>query len=78
MAEFKTGDQVVLKSGGPTMTVMEELPTGQIRCQWFSGKNLKHGNFKPESLNEPEAVKLPTMSTEAKQAILDAARDEEG
>ncbi len=42
------------------------------------GKNLKHRNFKPESLNaeEPEAVELPAMSTEAKQAILGA--DEEG
>lgn len=58
--KFKVGDIVYLVSGGPGMSVAEQLKsydtqvgwvhTGEYKCQWFSGKKLDHGNFPEESL----------------------------
>lgn len=55
--KFKPGEKVVLKSGGPVMTVhsfvINEAPVGykqSYRCQWFAGKKLESGFFKEESL----------------------------
>ena len=49
--EFKPGDVVVLKSGGPDMTV-EKISTfnGDVVCQWFGGRKLEKGSFPPASL----------------------------
>lgn len=61
---FKTGELVVLKSGGPTMTVMDERVSPITReiteyyCQWFAGKKLEQGAFPPDSLKlAPEEPK---------------------
>ena len=35
---FKVGDTVRLKSGGPLMTVID-LDGERVRCQWFDEKN---------------------------------------
>lgn len=47
--EFNVGDQVVLKSGGPVMTVtgveVLTLRGGEYRCSWFGGKKLEGGSF---------------------------------
>ncbi|HWM25680.1 MAG TPA: DUF2158 domain-containing protein [Chthoniobacterales bacterium] len=49
--EFTVGDIVQLRSGGPDMTVEEQISfAGQYRCQWFGGKKLETGCFPPESL----------------------------
>ena len=54
--EFKVGDVVTLKSGGPPMTVnevlnMSEDTKGCIKCRWFDvKKQLKKGEFSPDSL----------------------------
>jgi len=48
--EFKIGDTVTLKSGGPIMTVEEILSNNHVRCQWFAGKKLESGVFPPDSL----------------------------
>jgi uncharacterized protein YodC (DUF2158 family) len=48
--DFKTGDQVRLKSGGPDMTVSEIASTAGIRCHWFGGKKLEHGFFQADEL----------------------------
>ena len=49
MASWKSGDQVVLISGGPTMTV-DYTNSETAHCKWFSGKKMEHGNFKFDSL----------------------------
>ncbi|WP_433785483.1 YodC family protein [Pseudomonas frederiksbergensis] len=49
--EFKVGNIVKLKSGGPDMTVKYYRAPGEVYvCQWFAGKKLDSGEFKPESL----------------------------
>ncbi|MEH3413987.1 YodC family protein [Phytobacter diazotrophicus] len=57
--KYSKGDQVVLKSGGPVMTVEKALTgnttgvfTGNYRCQWFAGKKLDSGIFPEESLDQ--------------------------
>jgi uncharacterized protein YodC (DUF2158 family) len=63
MAKFKVGDLVVLKSGGPPMTVQQVnstmTPAHEIQCQWFSGKKLEQGYFASDSLTKapPETPK---------------------
>ena len=51
--QFKTGDIVKLKSGGPEMTI--KAPASQNKanfyCQWFAGKKLEQGNFPSNSLD---------------------------
>ena len=48
--EFKTGDTVQLKSGGPIMTVNSIEKNGEICCQWFLGGKVEVGFFPPDSL----------------------------
>jgi len=55
MADFKPGDVVRLKSGGPNMTVTShgdkiKFFRGQIFCQWFVGTKLEKGHFSPDVL----------------------------
>jgi len=38
MCEFKTGDLVVLKSGGPKMTFSGLDSVGQAICVWFDAQ----------------------------------------
>jgi uncharacterized protein YodC (DUF2158 family) len=59
MAEFKPGDLVVLKSGGPVMTVdsIDQLMGGfGIACVWFAGAKRETAYFKKESI-EPAPPK---------------------
>ena len=53
--QFKVGDVVQLKSGGPKMTVTYVNPSeGKVFCDWFVpgglGQGVQHGNFPPEAL----------------------------
>jgi uncharacterized protein YodC (DUF2158 family) len=48
---FAIGDQVVLKSGGPDMTI-KQITDSDIVCQWFAGKKLEQGRFAPESITK--------------------------
>ncbi len=53
MEDFKDGDVVQLKSGGPKMTVDswdEEL--GVYHCSWFAGDELKNAAFESTSLQK--------------------------
>ncbi|MDA8120765.1 MAG: DUF2158 domain-containing protein [Gammaproteobacteria bacterium] len=48
-AEFKIGDVVCLKSGGPKMTVAH-IDSAVILCVWFNGTEFRHAECMPEIL----------------------------
>ena len=52
--EFKVGDVVALKSGGPQMTV-EETHYDQAWCVWFEGTKRNSTIFKFATLEKVEA-----------------------
>lgn len=58
MADFKVGDTVQLKSGGPIMTVTEvgdEYGVTKVFCSWFDDKKKQeHSSFQPETLQVVE------------------------
>lgn len=54
MADFKEGDIVQLKSGGPKMTVKAIDDDGEALCQWFSGSKLQQGFFEPHTLTKEQ------------------------
>ncbi len=63
MSDFKIGDTVRLKSGGPLMTVAaitqvseQEISGGvSVRCQWMGNANKQEsGSFHPDTLMEAD------------------------
>jgi uncharacterized protein YodC (DUF2158 family) len=56
MAQFKVGDTVKLKSGGPVMTVGGETMSKSLECHWFnqvgSEFTAKFETFNPEMLKQ--------------------------
>ena len=73
MANFKVGDTVKLKSGGPVMTIVE-IGRG-VTCSWFthsdSGKVSKHAfNLETLEIAAPEPLRPGTHGiTEELKAI---------
>jgi len=57
--QFKVGDSVQLKSGGPEMTVtgISEIGRLSYHTKWFSGKKLEAGQFPAEALQVPKTSK---------------------
>ena len=54
--KFKVGDIVILKSGGPKMTVEDVEAVDTIVCQWFvAGQKLEYGSFPADSLERAES-----------------------
>jgi uncharacterized protein YodC (DUF2158 family) len=56
-AKFNVGDLVILKSGGPVMTVtkvydrtLRDEPI-EYTCAWFSGKKNENAHFPQDALN---------------------------
>jgi len=54
--KFKTGDRVVLSSGGPTMTVVRYEPSDsdEVVCQWFYKDKLEEKAFHQDVLRPYE------------------------
>ena len=53
--DLKPGDVVMLKSGGPTMTIRwieEEYGTLTALCDWFEGTKDKSGKYLPHQLEK--------------------------
>jgi uncharacterized protein YodC (DUF2158 family) len=57
-SEFKPGDIVQLKSGGPRMTVSLPDEGYGCQCQWFVGDELKTGTFPDKTLQRASEQKL--------------------
>ncbi|MFV0571154.1 MAG: DUF2158 domain-containing protein [Xanthomarina gelatinilytica] len=54
MDEFKKGDLVRLKSGGPVMTVYEVL-RGNVSCTWFDKNDeQQYSKFSNETIEKVE------------------------
>jgi uncharacterized protein YodC (DUF2158 family) len=49
---FRAGDVVQLKSGGPKMTVSSEEQYGMTYCVWFEGSKQQGANFNVETLKK--------------------------
>jgi uncharacterized protein YodC (DUF2158 family) len=53
MNEFKIGDLVQLKSGGPAMTVTEtpeDMGSSAVWCKWFANNKTESDSFPPLAL----------------------------
>ena len=50
MIEFKVGDVVLYKSGGPAMTIIELRNDGFIAARWFANYELKYDAFDKKEL----------------------------
>jgi uncharacterized protein YodC (DUF2158 family) len=54
MSDFKPGDVVMLKSGGPKMTVeysgTDTYNRAAVWCDWFEGNKKVSNTFPPTSL----------------------------
>lgn len=49
--QFNIGDVVVLKSGGPSMTIENlDRDSELVYCAWFDGKEKKVNSFPPGAL----------------------------
>jgi len=56
MEDFEIGDVVVLRSGGPKMTVHGLVSDGDVVCQWFESNEVHEENFPKEALKKVEQV----------------------
>ena len=75
MTAFKSGDLVVLKSGGPTMTVdavntsiFDDNKVTGIVCVWFVGDRLERVRFEHEAI-EPFAVEPLVVEPVASEPV---------
>lgn len=50
MKNFKEGDTVRLESGGPAMTVLQEIDDKHVECCWFDDSIYKKAIFLRSSL----------------------------
>lgn len=57
----KIGSVVVLKSGGPKMTLGNKMMGSDYKCQWFDGKVMKEALFPIDSIEE---YKEPPVSSQ--------------
>jgi uncharacterized protein YodC (DUF2158 family) len=88
MTVFKSGDLVVLKSGGPVMTVdtvntdiFDDSKITGVLCAWFDGTRLERVRFDHNAIEPAQAEKAvaapapsPVSSVEYK-AVLDDMAD---
>jgi uncharacterized protein YodC (DUF2158 family) len=82
MAVFKSGDLVVLKSGGPTMTVDtvntdifdDDKITG-ILCAWFVGQKLERVRFDPDAIQPAAAAHEVSRAIPQTEPCLEATED---
>ena len=54
--ELKPGDVVILKSGGPRMTVRSRTADGDLFCNWFNGRELEGSTFANVTLERSDVI----------------------
>lgn len=54
MADFKVGDVVQLKSGGPVMTITY-IDGGKAVCEWFDNNTPASSTYPVEAIEKYEA-----------------------
>jgi|GraSoiStandDraft_57_1057295.scaffolds.fasta_scaffold952194_1 uncharacterized protein YodC (DUF2158 family) len=61
MSQFRPGDQVRLRSGGPPMTVLSVSAKGSdVKCSWFDASQAFHQeHFPPGALVLLESAEQP-------------------
>jgi len=76
--QFKMGDIVQLKSGGPPMTVRSiEAINGECLCEWFGGGHaLKTHRFLSETLKRAEVSEELSLADRIAEARKRVARAE--
>lgn len=62
MMQIEVGDVVRLKSGGPSMTVMDITPEGEVKCEWFSGDDVSRRVFLQAQLERDDGGGLQIIS----------------
>lgn len=55
--DFKPGDLVRLKSGGPLMTYEGEHDWAGLLCVWFEGAKRQREGFEPQTLMRADPSK---------------------
>jgi uncharacterized protein YodC (DUF2158 family) len=73
MPDFKVGDVVQLKSGGPRMTIanMKSNPAG-VLCAWFDEADVKTSRFPAEALEAAKKTqKKATVKRRRRKLPLD-------
>ena len=77
MTAIKSGDLVVLKSGGPTMTVdsvntsiLDDNKVTGIVCVWFVGERLERVRFEPDAIEPVRVQKTPSRRARQKRPSL--------
>jgi len=80
MTVFKSGNLVVLKSGGPIMTVdavhtdiFDDSKLTGVVCVWFLGEELQRVRFEPDAI---EHARLQKTSSRKPKAHLEEATGE--
>jgi uncharacterized protein YodC (DUF2158 family) len=80
MTVFKPGNLVVLKSGGPVMTVdavntdiFDDNKVTGVVCVWFVGDKLQRVRFGQDAI---ELARLPKATSRKRKARLEAATGE--
>ena len=59
MDEWKVGDQVVLNSGGPYMTIDRVEADGELNCVWLDDAGEHHAAFPAACLTRAQSVTQP-------------------
>lgn len=68
MSDWKIGETVFLKSGGPEMTI-KAIDHGQVACMWFDGAKMMEAGFQAAMLESKAVVDARNQKLEAEKSM---------